>query len=278
MSGLCGIQKIGRFELVRCLGEGAFGTVYLGFDPTSKQKVALKIPVPESTYSPETLESSASEFDVCKTFDHPGIIPIYESGIASGTPFVANEYIDGPTLADWLDADQPLPTWKTATRFLIKVATAIASIHEHGILHGDLKPANIFLQKTRQSEASDLPHWNPKISYFGFASQQRDGKWPYRNGIPLGSPRYLAPELYSNPDSPLSPAVDAYSFGIMMFEVLAGQHPFETRFQPSHSLLKYAPRLPSSLHEVVQGCIRKEPSARYHSFPDLVATLRSLVP
>ena len=288
LNGLIGVDKIGRFELIRCLGEGAFGVVYLGFDPASKRKVALKIPLPESLCLPGRLESFSDEFAACIAVDHPGVVRIYESGFGSGIPYIACEYIDGPTLADWLDADQPLPTWQIATQHLAKIATAISSIHAAGILHGDLKPANILLQKIGPAGACDLANWNPKICDFGLACQQHKGKWPYRNGIPLGSPKYLAPELFSNPDSPLGPALDVYSFGIMMFELLTGQHPFEAktfvnlideiRFQNAPSLLEFDSTIPHALDDVVQGCLCKKPVDRNRSFPALVEILRSIVP
>ena len=286
MNEIVGIEKVGRYELVRCLGEGAFGVLFLGFDPTYKRDVTIKIPLVESRYRSNQLKSFASNLSHFKSIDHPGVVKVYESGFANGIPFVASEYIDGPSLADWLDADQQLPTWQAAIQFLIKIATAVASIHEHGILHGDLKPTTILLDKTGNTEAFDLSNWNPKVSDFGFASQQLDGRWLYRNGIPLGSPRYLAPELFSNPDSPLSPTLDVYSFGIVMFEVLTGRHPFETRtlvnpsdkitIQQVPSLLEFAPRVPDALDDIVQCCLRKQAVDRYYSFSDLVEMLHSI--
>ena len=283
MNGIVGIEKVGRYELVRCLGEGAFGVVFLSFDPVQNRKVAIKIPLPESLCHSDRLESFASEFTACKSIIHPGLVQIYETGFGSGIPYIASEYIDGPTLADWLDADQPLPTWQMATELLIKIATAIACIHQHGILHGDLKPSNILLQKIGHPEVFDLANWNPKLSDFGLASQQADGKWPRRNGIPLGSPRYLAPELFSHPDSALGPVLDAYSFGVIMFELLTGHHPFEKNSmveftgnmapQKTPSLLEFDPTVPQGLDDAVQGCLCKNPADRLRSFPDLITLL-----
>ena len=131
--------RLGRFEIVREVGQGGFATVYEAFDTLLARRVALKVPHPESLLSPSLKRRFVREAEIAASLVHPHLVAIHDVGQAEGVVFIATEFCDGGTLAEWLDAHPgPLPP-ATAARVVMTLAGALATAHDRGICHRDIK-------------------------------------------------------------------------------------------------------------------------------------------
>ena len=138
--------RFGRFSIVREVGRGGFGVVFLAVDPDLRRRVALKVPRPEVLVAELTRRRFLREAEAASRLDHPHIVPVYEVGEEGPVCYIASAYCDGPTLAEWQRRrTEPVP-WIEAARLVATLAAAVAHAHQRGILHRDLKPGNILLQ------------------------------------------------------------------------------------------------------------------------------------
>ena len=141
-------KQFGRFSIVRELGRGGFGVVFLAEDLVLGRQVALKVPRPEVLVTPEVRRRFLREAEAASRLDHPHIVPVYEVGEEGPICYIASAYCEGLTLAQWLRLQTaPVPV-RVACRLVAVLAAAVAHAHERGILHRDLKPGNILLQRS----------------------------------------------------------------------------------------------------------------------------------
>lgn len=139
-------QRIGRYRLVRILGEGAFGRVWLGFDDELERQVAIKVPKPERFQSSEDAESFLAEARTVVTLNHPNIVPVYDVGRTDdGSIYVVSKYIEGSTLGDRIKQNRP--TFDESAILLALVAQALHQAHQKRIIHRDIKPANLLIEE-----------------------------------------------------------------------------------------------------------------------------------
>ena len=165
--------RVGRFEIVRELGRGAFGVVFLAIDPLLGRNVALKLPRPEVLVAPSLRRRFLTEAQAAALFKHPSLVTVYETGEAGPICYIVEEYCEGQTLATWLrDQHRPVAP-RHAAHLIATLAEAIDYAHERGILHRDLKPSNVILEPEskelaghQQGQADRLP-FTPKITDFG---------------------------------------------------------------------------------------------------------------
>jgi formylglycine-generating enzyme required for sulfatase activity/predicted Ser/Thr protein kinase len=209
--------KFGRYRILRALGEGAMGAVYLAQDTQLEREVALKTPQLSDNSEPELLERFYREARSAATLRHPRICPVYDVGEIDGTHYITMAYIEGRPLSDFVNPAVP----QTEQQILIavgKIAQALAEAHRRGIVHRDLKPANIMVD--RQGE--------PVIMDFGLAQQIRPGENQRltQTGVILGSPAYMSPEQVEGDPTKVGPAADQYGLGVILYELLTGQVPF----------------------------------------------------
>jgi formylglycine-generating enzyme required for sulfatase activity/predicted Ser/Thr protein kinase len=261
-------EHFGRYRIVRRLGSGGMGTVYLAQDSRAKRHVALKVPSFSADEEPEILKRFQREAEAAARLSHPYICPVYDVDQIDGIPFFTMAYVDGPSLQDWAEQGQlPAPQVVLLVR---KVADALQEAHRQNIIHRDVKPKNIML--TRDGE--------PMVMDFGLATLLED-TWKTQPGIPKGTPAYAAPEQ-ANGEAP-TPASDIYSLGVIFYELLTGKRPFPGAnwLQVIYQRIKQSPLPPSQLREGLDPaldalCLRALetlPSDRYPSMAAFSAAL-----
>ena len=272
-------RKLLHYEIAERLGAGGMGEVWRAIDPRLEREVAIKVlPVRGGEESREH-ERFVREARATSALVHPNIITIHEINAADGLDFIVMEYVRGEPLSQAL-VRGPL-TVARAVEYAIQIADALKVAHEAGIVHRDLKPANIMISSSGLVKVVD----------FGIAKRvalegDEDGRTTSAPltamGVSIGTPTYMSPE------QALGDAVDSrsdlFSFGIVLYEMLAGQRPFEstTRLSlvrqivhdPPRPLRAVAPHVPSALVTIVDRCLVKDPAGRYVSAATLLAELR----
>ncbi len=271
-------KQFGRFSIVRELGRGGFGVVFLAEDSVLRRQVALKVPRPEVLVTPEVRRRFLREAEAASRLDHPHIVPVHEVGQEGPICYIAAAYCEGPTLAAWLRLQTtPVPI-RVASRLVGDLAAAVAHAHQRGILHRDLKPGNILLERreaallSKDSVRHDLG-FIPRICDFGLAKLLDQVSQDTRSGMPIGSPAYMAPEQAAGRVREHGPATDVYALGVILYELLTGTLPHrgETDLetlrlvsdQDPLSPRALRPGLPRDLETIVLKCLEKRPAARY---------------
>jgi len=281
-SGSVHLPKVfGRYRIVRPLGRGGMGGVYLARDTELDREVALKVPrFPPDDAGAE--ERFAREAKAAATIDHPNVCRVYDVGRIDGLPYITMAYIEGPSLADVL-RNGPLPSQR-AVEVARDVARALAEAHRRGIVHRDLKPANILLQKDEggrmkdegktESGSSFILHpssLRPVVTDFGLASRTApDDTRLTAEGTIAGTPPYMSPEQIAGERAGL--ASDVYSLGAVLYEMATGRPPFNgTRVEIFTQVLgtspdppsRVRPELDSRLDAIVLNALAKKPADRF---------------
>ena len=209
------VRRIGRFELRRELGQGAQATVWLGFDPQLQREVAVKIIHPGA--AADSVDAWLQEARLMATLAHPGIVTVHEAGRDGARSYLVLERVEGPTLAQRLRADGPLPP-REAAQLMLQVLDALAFAHEQGVVHRDLKPSNVLL----------CAH-GARVMDFGIAARIEAA----HDGRIVGTPGYISPEAASG--QPPAPAMDVFSAGMMLGQMLLGR-PMRQERDPMRAL------------------------------------------
>jgi formylglycine-generating enzyme required for sulfatase activity len=263
--------QVGRFQVRARLGEGAFGTVYRAYDPQLDREVALKVPLPGRLDGPQQVERFLREGRAAARLRHPHIVPLFE---ASGEPplfYLASAFVHGRTLAAAL-AEAPLG-FHEAARVVGELAEALAYAHGQGIVHRDVKPANVMLDDNGAAHLLD----------FGLA-HRRDGEARLtQEGGLVGTPAYMAPEQIAASTGEVLPASDQYSLGVLLYELLCGRVPFEgptdvVLFNALHteppSPRKLNRAVPRDLETICLKALAKRPQDRYAGCQEMADDLR----
>ncbi|HKB35410.1 MAG TPA: bifunctional serine/threonine-protein kinase/formylglycine-generating enzyme family protein [Gemmataceae bacterium] len=208
-------EQFGRYRIIRKLGGGGMGTVYLAQDTELGRKVALKVPhfTADDTVAIERFKREAR---IAAGIEHPNLCPVYDVGNVSGTHYLTMPYIEGRQLSRWLKEET---VWEpeTAAELVRKLALALGVMHERGVMHRDLKPSNVLVQASGE----------PILVDFGLA-RSFDGKSQTltETGERLGTPAYMSPEQVLGDAKKIGPPTDIYSLGMILFELVTGKLPF----------------------------------------------------
>jgi WD40 repeat protein len=286
-----GGRRVGRFQLMRELGHGSFGIVFLALDPVLHREVAVKVPRPEALFTPDLRQRFLREAQSAAGLEHPHIVPVYEAGEADGICYIASAYCPGPTLAAWLKEQPNLVSPRIAASLVTILAEAMQHAHDRGVLHRDLKPGNILLmsgvgdgdETAPTTHRSPLTTHHPKITDFGLAKLLEQDEQNTRSGAILGTPSYMAPEQAAARKD-IGPAADIHALGAILYEMLTGRPPFQgpslletleqVRLQEPVPPRRLQPTVPRDLELICVKCLDKDPGRRYGSAAQLSGELR----
>jgi serine/threonine protein kinase len=272
--------KLGRYEVVRELGKGAMGIVYLAKDPLIGRLVALKtIRVNAHADDDEAKEFQQRfirEAQAAGILNHPSIVTVHDIGQdeENGTSFIAMEFVEGNNLKEVLSQGRTL-NFEQIGDIIAQVAEALDFAHAKGIVHRDVKPANIILIEGNRA----------KITDFGIAKIASGGANLTTTGQFLGTPNYMAPEQIKG--APVDGRTDIFSLGICLYECLTRRKPFggdsltsisyKIVHEPFAPLNEINPQIPIGYEDVVANCLAKDPSKRYQRGKDLASALRAVI-
>jgi tetratricopeptide (TPR) repeat protein len=263
-----------RYDILGTLGRGGMGVVYKALDKQLNRLVALKMILSGVHASAETLMRFKIEAEAVAKLQHPNIVQIFDSGVRDGHPFFSLEFLDGGSLYQQLQGKAQPP--RQAAAIIEILARAIHYAHLRGIVHRDMKPANVLLASGGAM----------KITDFGLA-KQLDVEEIGQTGDQaiLGTPTYMAPEQAAGRTKDVGPAADTYALGAMLYEMLTGRPPFrgntvmETLQQVQHlepiQPRRLQPNAPLDLQTICLKCLNKEPNKRYASAEALADDLRA---
>ncbi|MBL8679339.1 MAG: serine/threonine protein kinase [Myxococcales bacterium] len=261
-----------KFRLVRLLGAGGMGAVYEAEDLLLKRCVALKLMKPEVARNRAMAERFIREGRAANALDHPNIVRVHDLAMddEGGTLFIVQELLSGESLADRLDRDGRVGV-ADSVAILDSVLDALAYAHELGIVHRDIKPDNVFLH--RMPDGSVVP----KIIDFGISkvtSAQQEGLAKTQTGTALGTPYYMSPEQIRG-DSNIDHRADLWSAGVMAFEMMSGQRPFQGEnynmliiniiTNPAPEASAVEPSIPQAVSEVIKLSLMMDREQRFSS-------------
>ena len=267
-------QTIGRYQIIKWIGSGGMGNVYLAQDTALDRKVALKLLPPEFTRDRDRLRRFEKEARAASALNHPNIITIYETGEWKGGRFIATEYVEGETLRG--QTEKPGRDLSEVLEIGIQVSGALAAAHAAGIVHRDIKPANIMLRGDGYVKLLD----------FGLAKLTSMQTNPdiTEAGRVLGTLNYMSPEQAMG--QPLDHRTDIFSLGVVLYELATGRRLFEGQSEAAvydsilHKdpppLREFAPIMPVEFDQVVRRALEKDPARRYQSAADLRRDLKRL--
>jgi predicted Ser/Thr protein kinase len=230
--------RLGRYEIIREIGRGGMGVVYLAQDNLGRH-VAIKALPPQASADPVNRERLKREATAAANIKHPGVATVFTFEEIDGQLFIVSEYVDGRTLRKAI-AGTPMPQ-EPAVGLAIEIADALHAAHEAGVVHRDLKPDNVMLTKTGAVKVVD----------FGIAHVAGYGGITV-DGQVSGTPAYMAPEQLDG--RPADARTDVYAIGLVLVEMLSGARP-----------LGPLPPLPAAIAPIVVRCIQVDPAARFQS-------------
>lgn len=277
----------GRYRVIKPLGEGGMGQVYLALHEAIEKKIALKVLRPEYSAKEDIVTRFQQEAISASRIKHPNVLDVFDFGtLDNGCAYLAMEFLSGNDIADELTHRGYLETSR-AIRILLQVCKALAAAHKAGVVHRDMKPDNIFLVKTEDGDEI------VKIVDFGIAqlrsTNEEEAKTEKtrrrltKTGMIFGTPEYMAPEQAAGKKA--DQRVDVYACGIILFEMLTGAVPFTGDSfmavlaahlnDPAPSMLTYRPDLMISqeLHQVVSRALEKSPNDRFQSMGEFMAAV-----
>ncbi len=275
-------KSLGNYAVKALIGRGAMGAVYLARDEALGRPVALKVLLGSLARNPDQVRRFQREAQAAAPLRHPNIVAMYEAGIRGGTPYIAMEYVEGEPLDRFLRRRGATLKWQNALHIAHQVAEALACAHAHGIVHRDVKPANILLDHQGRVRLTD----------FGIANACEEdaiaGDRPAeRGGVAhiTGTPDYMAPEQCMGAVD-IGPACDLFSLGVTLYQMLSGRMPFTGRStvalmnsimtEDPPRLSQLDPAIPDDVARLVAHLLEKDPAKRPASAKHVSEQIRRL--
>lgn len=269
--------RLGKYELIDIIGRGSMGTVYLAHDPYINRHVAIKVLIASQLDDDEGKRYRKLFFNEAQTagsLKHPNILAIYDAGIEGDTYYLVTELIEGSKTLKAHCRKQNLLRVEAAVEIVFKCAKALDYAHKQGITHRDIKPSNILL-----TADNDV-----KIADFSVAFRACTESTVTKATAFVGSPRYMSPEQIN--EEPITPQADLFSLGVLMYEMLTGEHPFAADTFPKlinkianelpPSLRELRPEIPPAVEQITLRALQKDKRDRYRSGLDLAHDLSVL--
>jgi len=268
-------SRLGRYEVDGLIASGGMGDVYRARDTRLHRTVALKVLATSVLSDPERLTRFTQEARTTALINHPNIVAVYDVGSEAGLPFVVSELLRGETLRARLKGGA-LPV-RVAVSHAAEIAQGLIAAHHLGVVHRDLKPENVFVTEDEHLKILDFGLAKCRNETLGLPD---DGSKSTQPGTILGTVGYMSPEQVRG--GTIDERADIFSLGVMLYEMIAGQAPFEreTPIETLYAILKnepaaLAPReeLTEDLAHVIRHCLEKNPNARFQSARDLAFVL-----
>jgi hypothetical protein len=264
------VDKLGKYQLIEKIGIGGFGEVYKGYDPLIKRHVAIKTC---TSHSDDIRGRFFQEAEIAGNLHHRNITTVYDFGVQADLPYLVQEYLSGEDLDRKIKRKDDLPT-AAKVALLVQIARGLAFAHANGVIHRDVKPANIRV----------LEDGTAKIMDFGIAKLALQESGLTQTGMTIGTAAYLSPEQVRG--DTLDVRTDIFSFGVLAYELLAYQRPFEGRdisavlyhvlHNEPRSLPELSPSSPPGLVHIVYRCLSKSAAGRFADGSELAHELERL--
>lgn len=270
------LKQLGRYAVDGVIGRGAMGAVYRGTDPATGRAVAIKTLALAHEFNGAALVDARARFareaQTAARLHHPAIVAVLDSGEDQGLAYIVMEHVAGQSLGDYTTAGRLLPPAQVAA-IGAQIAEALGHAHQHGVIHRDVKPANVLV---------DLAAGVVKVTDFGIALVTDAART--RTGMMLGTPSYMSPEQMMG--GRIDGRADLYALGVVLFQLLAGTlpHPQESMArlmqaivnEPAPAVRTLRPEVPEALAGIVAKALRKPPAQRHADAAQLAAELRGV--
>lgn len=261
------MARFGKYTVVDLIGEGGLGKVFRGWDPDLKRDVAIKV----CSFDDEHFrERFVQEAEIAASLSHGNIVTVFGFGWEEGEPYLVQEYLEGEDLDEVIRRGDALPL-ATRLRYLIEIAKGLRHSHERGVVHRDVKPANVRI------ETSD----RVRIMDFGIAKLVATERGLTRTGMRLGTDAYVSPEVLD--EESVDHRTDIFSYGVLAYELMAGERPFKgdtvskLYYQIIHvdppSIMDIVPTCTPETDAIIRRCLAKDVEDRYQSFDEVVQDL-----
>jgi serine/threonine protein kinase len=275
------LGRLGRYRIVKLLGQGGMGTVFAADDPTLGRRVAIKVMRPEAAAHPEAKSRFLREARAAGTLQHDHVVPIYDVAEEGGVPYIVMPLLAGESLASRLRREPRLPV-EEVVRIGRQAAEGLAAAHAAGLIHRDIKPANLWLEG---EPGGVTPKVRLKILDFGLAQPLSADTGLTPTGAVLGTPAYMAPEQANGAADSRS---DLFSLGCVLYRCATGEPPFEgpTLTAVLRAVAEHhpppprdrRPELPAALSFLIERLLAKDPDRRPASAREVADTLRAIEP
>ncbi len=285
-------RQLGAYRIQARLGEGGMAWVYKAYHERLRREVAIKVILSQKANQADFQARFEREAQLVAKLRHRNIVTVYDFGENSTLMYLVMQYVSGGTLRDQLSSRQPLEP-RRAALYALQIARALHEAHLHGIVHRDVKPANMLISSTNRNELL--------LSDFGIAKlfDRRQEATPTPSDLAsggnrhplanssqiIGTPHYMAPEQITG--QPVDARTDVYALGVVLFEMLTGQVPFQADnylgvyFQhvstPPRPVRELNPAVPEVLEQITMRALAKTPEDRYQSADELVEALKSVL-